>query len=373
MKTQQDLLLITNKRSFIMSRNPVKVARTNFIPAQSRTSVHKGPLLDPFEIDPAAIIQPAEDFTISINTISKELYSRYAENYLAGKYNNDYFVLLSRIGIGNPSQPTTKLNFLEHIRDMNQDYTDIWAENVAIVDDYGKTDGTQRLYISFHAFCQDLGDSPIADIKEAGNIILNLTGSIFPTLMPLTSLGGAIATGVKNIFSKLSTKSGECKKVEFNLYPVTDRNEQIPGEAPLQEGSYILFFESTNLDSLYLDSDGIVRSTTDEPIKPYIVVNIKKGKRLAPGNLDINAATEVLSRYQTNYGYLLPGSSTNKQASSNGMLGALQEFGQSYRIMDTLKRYYQLKSQPIRSIAENTKLTELTQTLKSHFNDQNWG
>lgn len=356
----------------MMSGNPVKVARTNFTPIQPGSSVHRGPLLDPFQIDPAAIIHPAEDFTISINTISKELYSHYAGNYLAGKYNNDYFVLLSRIGIGNPSQPTTKLNFLEHIRDMNQDYTDIWAENVAIVDDYGKTDGTQRLYISFHAFCQDLGDSPIADIKDAGNNILNLTGSIFPTLMPLTSFGGAIATGIKNIFSKLSTKTGECKKVEFNLYPVTDRTEQISGEAPLQEGSYILFFESTNLESLYLDSTGLVRSTTDKPINPYIVVNIKKGKRLAPGNLDINAATEVLSRHQTNYGYLLPGS-TSKQTGSNGMLSALQEFGQSYRIVDAMKRYYQLKNQPDRSIAENTKLIELTQTLKSHFNDQNWG
>ena len=355
-----------------MSSNPVKVARTNFTPVQPGVSVHIGPLLDPFQIDPAAIIHPAEDFTISINTISKELYSRYAGNYLAGKYNNDYFVLLSRIGIGNPSQPTTKLNFLEHIRDMDQDYTDIWAENVAIVDDYGKTDGTQRLYISFHAFCQDLGDSPIADVKEAGNNILSLTGSIFPTLMPLTSLGGAIATGVKNIFSKLSTKTGECKKVEFNLYPVTDRSEQIPGEAPLQEGSYILFFESTDLESLYLDSSGVVRSSTEKPINPYIVVNIKKGKRLAPGSLDINAATEVLSRHQTNYGYLLPGG-TNNQPGSNGMLGALQEFGQSYRIVDAMKRYYQLKTQPIRSIAENTKLTELSQTLKSHFNDQNWG
>lgn len=356
----------------MMSSNPVKVARTNFIPVQPGISVHIGPLLDPFQIDSAAIIHPAEDFTISINTISKELYSRYAENYLAGRYNNDYFVLLSRIGIGNPSQPTTKLNLLEHIRDMNQDYTDIWAENVAIVDDYGKADGTQRLYISFHAFCQDLGDSPIADIKEAGNNILSLTGSIFPTLMPLTSLGGAIATGVKNIFSKLSTKAGECKKVEFNLYPVTDQNEQIPGEAPLQEGSYILFFESTNLDSLYLDSSGLVRSSTDQPINPYIVVNIKKGKRLAPENLDINAATEVLSRHQTDYGYLLPGG-TNKQSGSNGILSALQEFGQSYRIVDAMKRYYQLKTQPIRSIAESIKLTELSQTLKSHFNDQNWG
>ncbi len=361
-----------------MPGQPVKVARTRFSPLTPQSvgpsaQVYEGPLLDPFQLDANAIIQAAEDFTISINTISKELYSRYAENYVAGRYNNDYFVVLSRIGVGNPSQPTTKLNFLEHIRDMQQDYTDIWAENVAIVDDYGKDGGVQRLYISFHAFCQDLGDSPISDMKEAGNNILSLTGSIFPTLMPLTSLGRAVTTGIKNIFSKVSTKAGECKKVEFNLYPVVDRQTQIPGEAPLQEGSYVLFFEPTKIDNLYLDSSGLVRSNTDEAITPYIVVNIKKGKRLAPGNLDINAATEVLSHYQANYSYVLPGNAPSGNQQPNGMLGALQEFGQSYRIVDAMKRYYQLKAQPTRSIAETAKFTELTQLLKTHFNDQNWG
>lgn len=360
-----------------MSGNPVKVARTNFAPLQSRnaiqgTTIQAGPLLDPFQVDPNAIIHPAEDFTISINTISKELYSRYAVNYQAGKYNNDYFVLLSRIGIGNPAQPTTKLNFLEHIRDMNQDYTDIWAENVAIVEDYGKDGGIQRIYISFHAFCQDLGGSPLADMKEAGNRILNLTGSVFPALMPMTSFGKAIATGVNNLFSKMSNKMSECKKVEFNLYPVLDRAEQIPGEAPLQEGSYILFFEDTDIEHLSLNSAGVVRSATNEPINPYIVVNIKKGKRLAPGSLDINAATEVLARYQDNYGYVLPGNVSSGRSESNGFLGALQELGQSYRIVDSMKRYYQLKAQPSRSIAEEAKLTELTQILKTHFVDQPW-
>ncbi len=363
-----------------MSGNPVKVARTNFsaVPSasgQPRSAIQAGVLLDPFQVDPdpKAIIHPAEDFTISINTISKELYSRYAGNYVAGRYNNDYFVLLSRIGIGNPAQPTTKLNFLEHIRDMNQDYTDIWAENVAIVEDYGKDGGIQRIYISFHAFCQDLGDSRFTDMKEAGNRILSMTGSVFPTLMPLTAFGKAIATGVNNIFSKMSTKAGECKKVEFNLYPVLDRAEQIPGEAPLQEGSYIIFFEETNIENLSLNSAGVVRSSTNEPINPYIVVNIKKGKRLAPGNLDINAATEVLSRYQANYGYVLPGNQAGGRAEPNGMLGALQEFGQSYRLVDSMKRYYQLKAQPMRSVAENAKFAELTQTLKTHFEDQSWG
>jgi hypothetical protein len=363
-----------------MASTPVKVARVNFTSVQvqsepSNPSVAIGQLVDPFQIDPdiTEIIQPAEDFTVSINTISKELYSRYTEEYLAGgKYHNDYFIILSCIGIGNQSKPTTKLNFMEHIKDMNRDYTDIWAENVVMVDDYGKDGGLQRIYISFHAFCQDLGNSPLDKMKAAGNQILGLTGSIFPTLMPFTSIGRAIATGVTNIFAKMSDHAGECKKVEFNLYPVTDRQEQIPGEAPLQEGCYIIFFEDAHMENLHLDSAGIVRSSIDEPIPPYIVINIKKGKRLAPGSLDINAATEILSHHQENYNFLLPAKDSKEGSSSTGFLGALQEFGRSYRIVDSINRYYQLKAKASRSAAEAVKFEELSQTLKSHFNDQNW-
>ncbi|MBE9031842.1 hypothetical protein IQ266_19075, partial [filamentous cyanobacterium LEGE 11480] len=322
---------------------------------------------------PEAIIQPAEDFTISINTISGNLYSQYKDNYLAGKYDNDYFVLLSRIGIGDQSEPTTKLNYLEHINNIPTNITDIWAENVAIVDDYRKDDGAQRVYISFHAFCQNLGkDTKLADIKTAGNRILKLTGSIFPTLMPFTAVGQAVVTGVKNIFGKLAEKAGECKKIEFNLYPVIDTEEHIPGEAPLQEGSYIIFFEDTAIDGLYLDPSGVVRSDTSTAIPPYIVVNIKKGKRLAPGTLDVNTASEILSHHQKNYSYLLPGSGSESGDSSEGFLGALEEFGHSHRIVQSIQRYYQLKAKETRTSPEETKLQELTTLIQNHFNDPNW-
>lgn len=361
-----------------MLSNPVKVARINFVsdaqkadsPASS-TSVRK--FVDPFQLDsdPEAVITPAEDFTISINTISKELYSRYSDRYLAGRYNNNYFIVLSRIGIGDQAQPITKLNFLEHIDNMDQDFSDIWAENIVVVDDYAQDGNPQRIYISFHAFCQDLGDSSLSDMKKAANQIKNSVGSVFPALMPFTDIGKAVITGVKNIFFKLEKHVGESKKVEFNLYPRIDRTENIPGEAPLQEGSYIIFFEDTNIESLYLDSAGIVRSSTSEPIPPYIVVNIKKGKRLAPGSLDIKAATEVLSKYEENYGYVLPESSDTK-GNASGFLGALQELGRSHRIIQALERHRQLKGKEPRTLAEENKLTELSQLLKEYFGDQNW-
>jgi hypothetical protein len=352
--------------------NPIKVARTPFTP--TKNNIHTGPLLDPFQLDPdpGAIIRPAEDFTITINTLSQTLYTRYKDNYLAGKYDNDHFILLSRIGIGDQTQPITKLNFLEHINDMNRDYTDIWAENVAIIEDYRKDDSAQRIFLSFHAFCQDLGETNLTDMKSAGDRILKLTGSIFPTLMPFTSIGQTVVNGVQNMFSKLSQKSGECKKVEFSLYPVVDSTEQIRGEAPLQEGSYVIFFEDTAIDNLELDSSGIVRSSTSTPIPPYLVINIKKGKRTAPGNLNVSTATEILSHHQKTYSYLLPGSSAASQGGSEGFLDALEEFGSSQRIVQSLQRYYQLKGKDLRTIAEDLKFKDLLTTLKTHFNNPNW-
>jgi hypothetical protein len=352
--------------------HPVKVARTPFKPSSG--TLQSGALIDPFQRDPdpASVIQPAEDFTISINTLSKELYSQYSGAYRAGKYGNDYFILLSRIGLGDQARPTLKLNFMEHIRDMNRDYTDLWAENVATVEDYAKGGGAQRLYISFHAFCQDLGGSRLEDMQEAGNQILGATGAIFPALMPFTSIGQAVVAGIKNIFFKLSEKAGESKRVEFNLYPVLAGQGAIPGEAPLQEGSYVIFFEDMNIRNLYLDSSGIVRSPSADPIKPYIVVNIKKGKRLAPDSLDVNVATQVLSHYQANYTYLLPASANNTRDSGSGFLGALKEFGNAYRVVQAMQRYEQLKGQPVRSKAEEAKLQELALFLKNYFNRSNW-
>jgi hypothetical protein len=359
-----------------MASYPIKVARIPF-PSRSSTqpSPATSPLLDPFLLDPnpKAIVQAAEDFTISINTISSSLYSNYKNTYLAGQHNNNYFVLLSCIGIGDQSKPTTKLNFLQPINEMTRDYTDIWAENVAIVEDYLRADDAQRIYISFQAFCQDLGTTKYADLKTAGDRILGLTGSIFPSLMPFTSIGRAVVSGVQNIFAKLSQNPGQCKKVEFNLYPVVDQTETIRGEAPLQTGSYVLFFEDTIIDGLQLDSSGVVRGNSSAKIPPYIIVNVKKGKRLAPKFLDVNAATEILSRYQKNYSYLLPGSGAAAPDRSEGFLEALQEFGKSQRIVQSIQRYYQLKEKSDLTPAESTKFKELATLLKTNFSDSTWG
>ncbi|MGK7928644.1 MAG: hypothetical protein AB4290_25985 [Spirulina sp.] len=59
-----------------------------------------GPLLDPYDKDNNALIEPAEDFTISINYIPQQLFTKYQEYYKAHKHKNDYFVIMSQMGIG---------------------------------------------------------------------------------------------------------------------------------------------------------------------------------------------------------------------------------------------------------------------------------
>ena len=138
----------------------------------------------------------------------------------------------------------------------------------------------------------------------------------------------------------MSDHDGECTKVEFNLYPFADDHKQARGEAPLQEGSYIIFFEDTIMDNLYLDSAGVVQSSIGEPVAPYIVINIKKGERLAADKLDVSAAAGILSHYQKNHDYSLPGKAAGEADSSkDGFLGALEEFGRAHRVIESMNRY----------------------------------
>ncbi|NJM48377.1 MAG: hypothetical protein HC860_21185 [Alkalinema sp. RU_4_3] len=108
------------------------------------------------------------------------------------------------------------------------------------------------------------------------------------------------------------------------------------------------------------------------PISPYLVINIKKGKRSAPSSLNVSTATEILSHYQKTYSYLLPGSTTPSQGNSEGFLDALEELGKSQRIIQSLQRYYQLKAQDSRTPAEEIKFKDLLTTLKTHFNNPTW-
>ncbi|MBN8561046.1 MAG: hypothetical protein J0L70_11015 [Leptolyngbya sp. UWPOB_LEPTO1] len=274
---------------------------------------------------------------------------------------------MNRVGLGAPKKPTTKVLLIEPIGMINGHLTDNWAENVLTVDDYRETSAAKRLYLSFHSFCQSLGGTEFDDIEAAGAELLERTGSFFPNLAPFTAVGKVVLDGVNNILNKLLHQDGETKKVEFCLYPVSEnRPRGNPGEALLQFGAYVLFFEETQIDNLSLGEDGIVYSSTEKEIPPYIVVNVKPGITLAPGQLDTSAAAEVLQKNQFSDGYRL----VKDEDSTLRMFDALKEFGESYKLAQYAERYFELKKKDKqRTEQETQKFNELSKLLKDKFSD----
>jgi hypothetical protein len=89
----------------------------------ARVPIGQTNLVSPYVLDQNkdAIIHPAEDFTVRITTISEQLYRKYKNNYKAGQYHNDYFILLSQTGLGNENKPNLRLHYVEQIDSINKD------------------------------------------------------------------------------------------------------------------------------------------------------------------------------------------------------------------------------------------------------------
>ena len=325
-----------------------------------------GPLLDPYVKDDNALIEPAEDFTISINYISQELYHKYQEQYKAREYGNYYFAIMSQMGIGDVQKPILKAHYLNHVDQIKQDLETIWAENVAVVEDFlknfSRNQESERLYLSFSSFCQGLGDSTLEQVSGAFKQVASFVGAAFPSLVPYTSLGKVALDGVNNIVKKLLEPhfQSEVKTSTFAFYPTTkDESVQI-GEAPLQTGAYAFFFEEVELDNLRMDNKGFISSTSTKEVTPYIVVNIKKGIDLAPGQIEQNLAIEVLETYDRLSNYPL----TSKNATTNYFKG-LEELGKTIRIATAVERYFDLRTKGSSvSPAEAERLRKLSAYLK---------
>lgn len=341
----------------------------NFDPV-ARVPIGQTNLISPYMLDQNkdAIIRPAEDFTVRITTISEQLYKKYKDNYKADKYHNDYFILLSQTGLGNQNKPNLRLHYVENIKLINQDILNLWAENVRTIEDYrdqkdGEGGYAGRLYLSFHSFCQDLGGSHLNNIKSVVDELINLTGLVAPTLVPYTSVASIALQGINNIISKFVNFTSELKSTGINLYPYTAKGDLPPGDAYLQTGSYILFFEPTEIAHLQLAPNGVVESSNNQPVNPYIVVNIIKGITLAPDKLDINVAQEILEKYQQDYGYPLP-----KDKQNNDYVDGLKQLGESYRWTKKVERYYQLKKKgDNRTPEELSKMNQLQQEIEAKF------
>jgi hypothetical protein len=330
-----------------------------------------GLLLDPYIKDNNALISAAEDFTISINTIALQLYTKYKEHYLAGQWDNDYFAIVSQMGLGNTEKPILKAHYLNHINNMREDFmsdeTTIWAENVAAIEDFQKDKKSQRLYLSFSSFCQGLGSSTLEQVTGALGQISQQVGAAFPSLVPFTTLGGVALAGVNNIVKTIveARFKPQIKTATFGLYPSDFNEHPVIGEAPLQTGAYAFFFERVELNNLRMERDGTITSTRNQPVSPYIVVNIKKGITLAPEQIEKKLATEVLEAYNKTTNY--PLSPTNATV---GYFEALEELGKSIRLGAFTKRYFELKHKGNQiSEPEKKRLEVLVQYLKENLRD----
>lgn len=313
-------------------------------------------LIDPYVLEQTAVIKAAEDFTVSINTVSQSLFEKYKKYYKAGEFGNDYFVLLSGVGLGKVEKPTLKLHFVKRIQSIDADWKDIWADNVEVVEDYGSEKKKPKLFLSFHAFCQSLGSTRANDLEQSLNEILSLTGSMIPVLTPFTSIGRVVTDGINNIFNKQLNIKGEVKEVEFALFPADGKKTAIPGEAPLQTGLYVLFFEKVDFANLKIKSDG----TIDNVDSPYIVLTLKREIVLAPEQLDTTVAAKVLDDFQINHGYPLP---RGREANTR-FFDALGEFGRSIKLGQQTARYFELKGKGTSKTDEEEKrFTQLQQTL----------
>lgn len=329
-----------------------------------------GYLRDPYIQDDDALIFAAEDFTVSINTISHQLYSNYRDDYQAGKWDNDYFVVMSQMGLGDAERPILKAHYLNHINNMdslNHDVSSIWAENVAIIEDFQKDEKSERLYLSFSSFCQGLGDSTFDRVTGSLQQVANQVGGVFPSLVPYTSLGTAALQGINNIIKKIldATFESEVKTVEFTFYPAEQNRLPNIGEAPLQTGAYAFFFEEVELESLWMERDGTITSKRNEQVSPYIVVNIKKGITLAPSQIEKHLAAEVLQTYTKSYSDRL-----NATNPSVEYFSALEKLGKTIRLSTATQRYFELRRKGTQlSEFEANRMKSLYDYLKENLSD----
>jgi|GEM_PF-1087741 len=327
-----------------------------------RVPLSGGSLVDPFIKDETAVIHRAEDVSILIKTISSQVYTQYKDKFRAGEFGNDWFVLLSETGVGNPDKPVLKVHEIQPIIEMGQNLTGLWADNVLCLEDFGAdAHSVSKIRISFHALCQNIGDSDAGTLKNSLGSLLKVAGAIFPFLVPWVSVANVVVEGAQRIVDKLNRIQEEVETTTFTFFPF---GESANGDAPLQTGSFILFFEEVDTSSLSLGDDGIVRSSDqDSEIPPYIVVNVEKQLVLAPDQLKTSMATEVLSKFGANEHSV----SQMQQPSSLSLIDALTEFGKSYQLAQYAGRYFELKKKANLSSAEQARFTQLKDALRQEF------
>ncbi|MCS5699498.1 hypothetical protein NZK32_10655, partial [Cyanobium sp. FGCU-52] len=256
---------------------------------------------------------------------------------------------------------------------LNHDILSLWGENIRFIKDYrdSGTDGsTGRIFIGTSAFCQGIGRSSLDNIREAYNQVSSIIGRFAPWLTPYTTVGSLAVDGVSTILKKLRDNKSECIESNLSLYPGSIDRPLPFGDAYLQRGSFLFFYEDlsdSEVSELFLARTGqiVTRSNNSTRIPPYVVINIVEGVVDAPSEIISRAAAvDILEKYQKQYS-LDPNSGTS---SMNLLLEGLQKIGDSYYYISQINRYRELASKgDRRSERETARMNEIKTEIENRF------
>lgn len=332
-------------------------------------------LSSPYIRHDSHLIKPGEDFTVRLTTISKTILDKYGDRMCAGKFGNDYFCLLSQFGIGSNGgeKPSTSINYVAKQDSLNHDVLSLWGENIRFIKDYRDrgTDGnTGRIFVGTSAFCQGIGRSNLDNIREAYNQVSSIVGRFAPWLTPYTTVGGLAADGVATILKKLRDNKSECIESTLSLYPGSVDSPLPFGDAYLQRGSFVFFYEdisNSEVSDLFLSRSGqiVTRNNNARIVPPYVVINIVEGVIDAPSEiLSRAAAVDILEKYQKQYSL----DSNGTPSSMNLLLEGLQKIGDSYYYISRINRYRELAAKgDRRSQKETDRMSEIQTEIEERF------
>jgi hypothetical protein len=332
-------------------------------------------LSSPYIRHDSHLIKPGEDFTVRLTTISKSVLDKYRDLMYAGRYGNDFFCLLSQFGIGSNGgeKPSTSINYVARQDSLSHDILSLWGENIRFIKDYrdqGSDGSAGRVFIGTSAFCQGIGRSSLDNIREAYNQVASVVGRFAPWLTPYTTVGSLAVDGVSTILKKLRDNKSECVESNISLYPGSIDRPLPFGDAYLQRGTYIFFYEdlsASEVSELFLARTGqiVARSNSSTRIPPYVVINIVEGIIDAPSEIISRAAAvDILEKYQKQYS-LDPNNGTS---SMNVLLEGLQKIGDSYYYISQINRFRELASKrDHRSERETARMNEIKAEIEARF------
>ena len=332
-------------------------------------------LSSPYIRHDSHLIKPGEDFTVRLTTISRSVLDQYRDLMYAGRYGNHFFCLLSQFGIGSNGgeKPSTSINYVARQDSLSHDILSLWGENIRFIKDYrdqGSDGSAGRVFIGTSAFCQGIGSSSLDNIREAYNQVTSVVGRFAPWLAPYTTVGSLAVDGVSTILKKLRDNKSECVESNLSLYPGSIDRPLPFGDAYLQRGTYIFFYEdlsTSEVSELFLARTGqiVARSNSSTRIPPYVVINIVEGIIDAPSEIISRAAAvDILEKYQKQYS-LDPNNGTS---SMNVLLEGLQKIGDSYYYISQINRFRELTSKgDHRSERETARMNEIKAEIEARF------